>query len=88
MFVDAEVMEEDLARVRVGQTARITGDALAGAMAGTVEEIGVLVGSRQVFTTDPAAFADSRVVHVKIRAADPDRLARLIHARVTAVIQP
>jgi HlyD family secretion protein len=88
MFVDAEVMEEDLARASVGQKARITGDVLSGVVEGTVEEIGALVGSRAVFTTDPAAFADSRVVHVKIRAADPARLARFIHARVTAVIQP
>jgi HlyD family secretion protein len=88
MFVDAEVMEEDLARAGVGQKVRITGDVLSGAMEGTVEEIGVLVGSREIFKTDPTAFADSRVVHVKIRAADPARLARFINARVTAVIQP
>jgi HlyD family secretion protein len=88
MFVDAEVMEEDLARLRVGQQARISGDVLAGVVDGTVEEIGALVGARQVLTTDPAAFVDTRVVHVKIRAADPARLARFIHARVTAVMQP
>jgi len=88
MFVDAEVMEEDLARVRVAQRARITGDVLSGSVEGVVEEIGVLVGSREVFKTDPTAFADSRVVHVKIRAADPARLAPFINARVTAVIQP
>lgn len=88
MFVDAEVLEEDLARARVGQKVRITGDVLSGVVEGTVEEIGALVGARQVLTTDPAAFADTRVVHVKIRAADPAPLARFIHARVTAVIQP
>lgn len=88
MFVDAEVLEEDLARVRVGQKARITGAMLTGEVAGTVEEIGWLVGSREVFTTDPTAFADSRVVHVKIRAAQPDGLARFINAKVTAEIQP
>jgi HlyD family secretion protein len=88
MFVDAEVMEEDLARVRVGQSVRITGDVLAGAVAGTVERVGMLVGTREVFRTDPTAFADSRVVHVRIRAADPARLSPFINARVTAVIQP
>ena len=87
MYVDAEVMEEDLARLRVGQPARITGDALPAVVTGAVEEIGKIVGSREVFTTDPAAFADSRVVHVKIRVSDAG-LERFIHARVTAVIQP
>ena len=61
---------------------------VAGAVAGTVEGVGMLVGTREVFRTDPTAFADSRVVHVRIRAADPARLSPFINARVTAVIQP
>lgn len=88
MFVDAEVMEEDLGRTRIGQRARITGDALDHPVAGTVEEIGHLVDSRQVFVTDPTAFVDSRIVHVRIRAAQPATLERLIHARVTVEIDP
>jgi HlyD family secretion protein len=88
MFVDAEVLEEDLPRARVGQKARITGDVLPYPIDGTVEEIGVLVGTREVFRTDPTAFADSRVVRVKIRAQRPEILARFINARVTAEIQP
>ena len=88
MYVDAEVLEEDIRRTHIGQPARITGDVLPHAIDGTVEEIGGLVGSREVFTADPAAFADSRVVHVKIRIPDPARLERFIHARVRTVIQP
>jgi HlyD family secretion protein len=88
MFVDAEVLEEDLPRARVGQAVRITGDVLPGAIAGTVDEIGVLVGSREVFTNDPTAFADARVVHVKIRVESPELLTRFINARVTTVIAP
>jgi HlyD family secretion protein len=88
MYVDAEVLEEDVRRIRIGQTARLSGDVLPDAIDGTVEEIGGVVGSREVFTSDPAAFADSRVVHVKIRVPDPARLERFVHARVTAVIQP
>jgi HlyD family secretion protein len=64
MFVDAEVMEEDLGRIRAGQKARISSAVLAGVAEGKVEEIGYLVGSREVFETDPTAFADSRVAHV------------------------
>lgn len=88
MFVEAEVVEEDLPRVRVGQSVRVTGDVLPGPVSGSVDEIGVIVGSRQVFTTTPAAFADARVVRVKIRVEAPELLARFINARVTAVIEP
>jgi hypothetical protein len=72
----------------VGQRARITGTMLSAAIDGTVEEIGLVVGNREVFRNDPTAFADARVVHVKIRAAEPAALERFINARVTAVIQP
>ncbi len=86
MFVDAEVMEEDLARLRIGGNAVITSDVLSGPATGTVEKIGYLVGSREVFVTDPTAFTDSRIVHVKIRVADAARFERLINARVTVEI--
>jgi HlyD family secretion protein len=88
MFVDAEVMEEDLSRTLLGQPVRITGEALAHPTSGRVEQIGSLVDSRHVFVTDPTAFADSRIVHVRIRASHPDALERLIHARVTVEIGP
>jgi HlyD family secretion protein len=88
MFVDAEVLEEDLRRARVGQRARITGTMLSGPVEGTVEEIGLVVGAREVFGNDPTAFSDGRIVHVKIRAANPAALEHSINARVTAVIQP
>jgi len=80
-------MEEDLDRVSVGQAALITGDVLQGAAAGTVEELGYLVGSREVFNADPVAFTDSRIVHVKIRVVDASKLQRFINARVTVEIQ-
>jgi HlyD family secretion protein len=88
MFVDAEVAEEDLSRTRVGQSVHITGDALSTALAGTVEEIGYLIGSREVFNNSPTAFADSRIVHVRIRVTEPAKVERFINARVTVEIQP
>jgi HlyD family secretion protein len=88
MFVDAEVAEEDISRARVGQKARITGDVLNGPVKGVVEEIGYIVGSREVFKMDPTAFADSRIVHVKIRITDAKDLERFINARVTVEIGP
>jgi HlyD family secretion protein len=88
MFVDAEIVEEDLGRLRVGGKATVTSDVLASPATGTVEKIGYLVGSREVFVTDPTAFTDSRIVHVKIRMADAACLERLINARVTVEIHP
>jgi HlyD family secretion protein len=83
MYVDAEVMESDIARAKIGDSVRITGDVLQAPATGTVEHIGYLVGTREVFNTDPTAFADSRVVHVKIRAHQSEALERFINARVT-----
>jgi HlyD family secretion protein len=88
MLVDAEVMEQDIARTRVGQTARITGDSLARPLTGVVERIGMLVGAREVFELDPTAFADSRIVHVLVRLEDPAAAERFINARVTVEIEP
>ncbi|MFC4314098.1 HlyD family efflux transporter periplasmic adaptor subunit [Steroidobacter flavus] len=87
MFVDAEVVEHDIARIRTGQTARVTGDSLATPLEGTVDRIGFLVGAREVFAIDPTAFADSRIVHVLIRMKDPAAVERLINARVTVEIE-
>jgi HlyD family secretion protein len=87
MFIDAEVMEEDLDALSVGQKAVITGETLRGPASGTVEEIGYLVGSREVFKADPVAFTDSRIVHVKIRVAEASRVQRFINARVSVEIQ-
>lgn len=87
MFVDAEVVEHDITRIRTGQSARITGDSLATPLEGTVERIGFLVGAREVFAIDPSAFADSRIVHVLIRVKDSAVVERLINARVTVEIE-
>jgi HlyD family secretion protein len=87
MFVDAEVVEHDIARIRTGQQARITGDSLATPLQGTVERIGFIVGAREVFEIDPSAFADSRIVHVLVRMKDPAAVERLVNARVTVEIE-
>lgn len=87
MFVDAEVVEHDIARIRTGQIAHVTGDSLDTSLEGTVDRIGFLVGAREVFEIDPSAFADSRIVHVLIRMKDPAAVERLINARVTVEIE-
>jgi HlyD family secretion protein len=67
MYAVAEVYETDVARVRVGQRARIASPALEQRLAGTVEKVGLKVGKMDVLGTDPVAKTDARVVEVRIR---------------------
>jgi len=80
MYVFAEVSEQNIAAVRLGDPARVTGDPVPAPFDGRVEHIGVTVGRGQVVATDPAAYVDTRVVQVKIRLSDSARAAHLIHA--------
>jgi HlyD family secretion protein len=88
MYVIAEVAETDIGRVRVGQHATITTEALAENLPGVVEEIGLQVAKNDVLHTDPTAFSDARVVEVKIRLRDGKKVSGLIHGQVTVLIMP
>jgi len=67
MYVVAEVYETDVGKVRLGQQATITSRVFPGELQGTVEQIGLEIGKRDVLDTDPTADIDARVVEVKIR---------------------
>lgn len=90
MFVVAEVYESDIGKVRIGQPATITSEtnAFAGELKGTVSQIGLQIGKKDILATDPAADVDSRVVEVKIRLdADANRIvAGLTNSKVVAKI--
>jgi HlyD family secretion protein len=88
MYVVAEVYEDDIARVRPGQTATISGVALPHTLEGTVEQIGMEVARSEALPTDPASFSDARVVKVKIRLADSQPVASLVNGKVDVVIHP
>lgn len=88
MYVAAEVYEDDVARVRPGQTATISSAALPRALEGTVEQIGMEVARSETLPTDPAAFSDARVIKVKIRLADSQAVANLVNGKVDVVIHP
>lgn len=88
MYTIAEVYETDVARVRIGQKARITSPALPGVLTGKVERIGFLIGKKDILKTDPVADADARVVEVDIRMDNPESAARLTNLRVDVVIEP
>ncbi|QIR39511.1 biotin/lipoyl-binding protein [Tolypothrix sp. PCC 7910] len=90
MFVIAEVSEDSIGRVRLGQTASISSDngAFVGELKGTVAEIGRKIGKKDVLNTDPAADVDARVVEVKIALSPEDstKVAGLTNAKVVIEI--
>jgi HlyD family secretion protein len=71
MYVVAEVYETDIKKVRLGQSAIITGSAFSGELRGTVTEIGLQVGQQNIFNNNPGADRDNKVIDVKIRIDSP-----------------
>ncbi|MDJ0733288.1 MAG: HlyD family efflux transporter periplasmic adaptor subunit [Nostocaceae cyanobacterium] len=90
MIVIAEVPEDSIGKVRLGQQATIISDngAFSEELKGTVTEIGRKIGKKDVLFTDPAADVDARVVEVKISLPpqDSDRVAGLTYAKVLVKI--
>ncbi len=86
MIVIAEISEDSIGRVRLGQNATVTSDngAFNGELKGKVTEIGRKIGKKDVLNTDPAADVDARVVEVKIALTkeDSQKVAGLTYAKV------
>jgi HlyD family secretion protein len=85
MMAIAEVYESDISKVKLGQLATIKSEsgAFSGEISGKVAKIGLKIGKKEVFNTDPAADVDSRVVEVKI-LLDPqasDRVSTLTNSK-------
>lgn len=88
MNVIAEVYETDIARIHVGQRATIRSELFPGTLDGTVQLIGSNVMRSEVLPNDPSSFSDSRVIRVKVRVSDGQKVAALINGKVTVVFQP
>jgi HlyD family secretion protein len=88
MFVVAEVYETDIRRIRIGQTARITGELVPDGLSGKVVHIGTQVTKSDLLAMDPASFADTRILKVKIQVENGERVAGLIDGKVDVVIEP
>lgn len=88
MFVVAEVYETDIAQVRSGQKATITSNAIGSKLHGEVTNIGLKIGKQQIFSTDPIADIDRRVVEVKIRLdkEDSQKVKSLTNLQVEVLI--
>ncbi|MGQ9865537.1 MAG: HlyD family efflux transporter periplasmic adaptor subunit [Pseudanabaenaceae cyanobacterium] len=92
MYAIAEVAEEDIGRVRVGQRAIVENvnpnrPVFAGPLTGTVERIGLQIAKNDVIGTDPATRTDVRVVEVRIRLDRSEPVAALTNLQVRVRIQ-
>ncbi len=86
MFAIAEIYETDIGHVKVGQKARVSSDALAETLTGTVEKIRGKVQKKDVIGTDPAARKDARIIEVEIRLDDSGPVESLTNLQVEVVI--
>lgn len=89
MFARADVYESDVAGLRIGQRAEITGDAIRVVIRGKITRIGNAIVAQSINATDPSVELDRRVVQVWV-AIDPKDLPRcrnLINAIVEVKFQ-
>jgi HlyD family secretion protein len=86
MYAVAEIYETDILRVKVGQNATISSDALPHALSGKVELIRHKVQKQDVTGTDPAAARDARIIEVEILLDDAEPAESLTHLQVEIII--
>ena len=88
MYAIAEVYEADLARLAIGQSARVRIPTLKLEVAGTIERLGFVVQRKDVFNIDPVADTDARVVEVWVKLSSdvPQAVRQLSNARVEVII--
>ncbi|MGE0455279.1 MAG: HlyD family efflux transporter periplasmic adaptor subunit [Vicinamibacteria bacterium] len=87
MTVVAEVHEDDVGRVAVGQRATLSSPALGRELSGVVEDVGRMIFRQDVLDLDPRAARDTRVVEVRIRLDDSAPAAGLTNLEVQVRIQ-
>jgi HlyD family secretion protein len=88
MVAVAEVYETDITRVKPGQAAIVTSEALSDTLQGEVVRIGRLVTQQKILDPNPTADSDARIVEVKILldSASSDKVKGLTNQRIRAVI--
>lgn len=86
MYAIAEVYETDIRRVRVGQRATVTSDALLRPLTGQVEFIHNKVAKQDEMGTDPAARKDARIIEVEILLDDSAAAAAFTNLQVEVVL--
>lgn len=92
MLAIAEVYENDIGGVRVGQSATVVSEnaTFPGKLQGKVKQVGLQIGKKDVLESDPAADIDVRVIEVKILLTPESskQVAELTNAKVIVEIMP
>ncbi len=87
MFIDAEVYVADVSKIKLADKAEVFSDALGKEIfTGKVVEISNSVRSNKMFSTDPGAYSNLRVVLVKIALDDASKFRTLIGSQVNVRI--
>lgn len=86
LLVEAEVYIDDVRKVKAGQKAKIESDAFEGSLSGTVTQVGGLVNPQGVFSSDPLAYSDKRVVLATIKLDPINGWRPPVHSTVIARI--
>ncbi|PIG94064.1 ABC exporter membrane fusion protein [Gloeocapsopsis sp. IPPAS B-1203] len=88
MLVIAEVYQTDISKVKPGQTAIVTSEAINGKLQGVVSHVGLQVDRQNVFSNQPGENLDRRVVEVKIRLnpTDSQQVTGLTNLQVQTAI--
>jgi HlyD family secretion protein len=89
MMAIAEVYQDDIRDIEIGQSAVVTSPVIAEPLRGTVEQIGLQVERQDVVNEDPAANIDAKVVEVQVRLdpADSEKVTGLSNLQVTVTIE-
>ena len=84
----AEVYQSDVSKVRLGQTAKVSSEAIGSDLTGTVSQIGSQVRRQTIVNTDPSTNIDARIVevHVKLDPASSQKAARSTNLQVRVSI--
>jgi HlyD family secretion protein len=87
MYVVAEIYETDIGKIKVGQKATIESEAFEGLITGKVERIGLKIAKNDVLGTDPAAKTDVRIIEVKIKLDDSQKVSGLTNLQVRVKVE-
>lgn len=87
MYVVAEIYETDIGKIKVGQKASIQSEVFEGEITGKVERIGLRIAKNDVLGTDPAAKTDVRIIEVKIKLDDSQKVSGLTNLQVRVKIE-
>ncbi|MFM2305163.1 MAG: hypothetical protein RLZZ135_2576 [Cyanobacteriota bacterium] len=84
----AEVYQSDVEKVRLGQKAEISSEAISGKLTGTVSQIGAQVKRQTIVNTDPSTNIDARIVevHIKLDRASSQKAAKSTNLQVRVAI--